>query len=351
MGLAEFLLGKENPFTQWVGDNQNYLGAVAAGLGSGQNIQAGLGSALQMMPEATQLDLHAREKRKADALAEQQANATTNWLAEKYPQYAKLPPSEGFKLALEAEQAKYQGLGAGGGMPANVREWEYFNKLAPEDQSAYLRMKRANPYLDIGTGFVQPDPINPGGVAGPAIVKENFQEAADTAQGAAVGRETGERQMQAPVAQAGLQQANAKTDNVIATIDSALGMTGSGETGLIGSVMGGVPGTKAYDLRAAITTVKANLGFAELQAMRDASPTGGALGQVAVQELEALQSAVANLDANQSEDQIRTNLGLVKQLLERQKQYRQMAVEAKFGAPAPTGGGDDIEAILSGMGL
>lgn len=46
----------------------------------------------------------------------------------------------------------------------------------------------------------------------------------------------------------------------------------------------------------AVKTIQANLGFDALQAMRDASPTGGALGQVAVQELEMLQSTVANLD-------------------------------------------------------
>jgi hypothetical protein len=42
--------------------------------------------------------------------------------------------------------------------------------------------------------------------------------------------------------------------------------------------------------------------------MRDASPTGGALGQVAVQELVALQSTVASLDAAQSPKQLREAL-------------------------------------------
>lgn len=172
--------------------------------------------------------------------------------------------------------------------------------------------------------------------------------------GTTVGKGQGERELQAPMAQVGLEQMNAKTDNVISTIDEALEDAGGGETGLVGSIMGNVPGTKAYDLRSTITTVKANLGFAELQAMRDASPTGGALGQVAVQELEALQSAVANLDANQSEDQLRGNLQLVKQLLDRQKMYRQMSMEAKFSAPgegAPQQPGGDVDAILTGMGI
>ena len=79
-------------------------------------------------------------------------------------------------------------------------------------------------------------------------------------------------------------------------------------TGFWGNLLGNVPGTAAYDARALAQTIRANLGFDQLQAMREASPTGGALGQVAVQELEALQSTIANLDLNQSPDQVMRNL-------------------------------------------
>lgn len=79
-------------------------------------------------------------------------------------------------------------------------------------------------------------------------------------------------------------------------------------TGFWGNLLGNVPGTAAYDARALAQTIRANLGFDQLQAMREASPTGGALGQVAVQELEALQSTIANLDLAQSPDQVMSNL-------------------------------------------
>ncbi len=46
--------------------------------------------------------------------------------------------------------------------------------------------------------------------------------------------------------------------------------------------------------------------------MRQASPTGGALGQVAVQELNFLQAAISNLDVGQSPQQLRDNLSKVK---------------------------------------
>jgi hypothetical protein len=70
--------------------------------------------------------------------------------------------------------------------------------------------------------------------------------------------------------------------------------------------------TGAKDLSADLATIKANLGFAELQAMREASPTGGALGQIAVQELVALQSTLASLDQAQSPSQLKERLGEIK---------------------------------------
>jgi hypothetical protein len=64
------------------------------------------------------------------------------------------------------------------------------------------------------------------------------------------------------------------------------------------------PGGEAGTLRTRIATIKANIGFDRLQKMRDESPTGGALGQVAVQELEALQASIANLSPLQSDAEL-----------------------------------------------
>jgi hypothetical protein len=73
----------------------------------------------------------------------------------------------------------------------------------------------------------------------------------------------------------------------------------------------------------AVKTIQANLGFDALQAMRDASPTGGALGQVAVQELEMLQSTVANLDPTTANfaDNIKRVEELYKRIEQRSADY------------------------------
>jgi len=55
-------------------------------------------------------------------------------------------------------------------------------------------------------------------------------------------------------------------------------------------------------------TIVANIGFDRLQQMRDASPTGGALGQVSERELSTLQAVLGSLALSQSEDQLIKNL-------------------------------------------
>jgi hypothetical protein len=49
--------------------------------------------------------------------------------------------------------------------------------------------------------------------------------------------------------------------------------------------------------------------------MRQASPTGGALGGVAVEELKMLQSALGNLDTNQSPEKFANELRKVKNVV------------------------------------
>ena len=75
-----------------------------------------------------------------------------------------------------------------------------------------------------------------------------------------------------------------------------------------GTLLSGLPESKARDFQATLDTVKANLGFEELQAMRDSSPTGGALGQVTEREIAFLQAIQGNLDAAQSPEQLKAVL-------------------------------------------
>lgn len=124
---------------------------------------------------------------------------------------------------------------------------------------------------------------------------------------------TAKEEADAPKAALKTDQTIQNIDSVITEVDNALDQVGFFSSGLLGKTLSGVPGTDAYDLNKVVTTVKANLGFDRLQAMRDASPTGGALGQVAIQELEALQASVAAIDVGQSREQLVRNINKVKQ--------------------------------------
>jgi hypothetical protein len=97
-------------------------------------------------------------------------------------------------------------------------------------------------------------------------------------------------------------------DRAISTIDSAFLPT----TGASGNLVSNVGGTAAHDLGKLLDTVKSNAGFQELSKMRQASPTGAALGSVTERELALLQSTIGNLDQSQSEAQLKDNLRRVK---------------------------------------
>jgi len=148
-----------------------------------------------------------------------------------------------------------------------------------------------------------------------------------------------------------------KAQNVISTIDDAYSRINSFTAGFGGAILSNIPGTEARDVEGLLNTILANLGFDELKAMRAASPTGGALGQVSERENVLLQSAVRSLENSQSPEQIRKNLALVRKHYDRVLNL--MKVEAygvyddkgnKIDIPSGEDGLKIVEAALAGKG-
>lgn len=115
-----------------------------------------------------------------------------------------------------------------------------------------------------------------------------------------------------------LQDGIAKAQLVTNSVDEALGHINdhpffNPNTGTYGWAAQHIGGTEAYNTKAVLDVIQANLGFDELQKMRAASPTGGALGQVSEKELNFLQSAVASLSLGQDEKQLKKHLSAVKE--------------------------------------
>lgn len=90
--------------------------------------------------------------------------------------------------------------------------------------------------------------------------------------------------------------------------DMLNGGRGQPVTGAAGALAANVPGSEAADARALVETIRANIGFDRLQAMREASPTGGALGNVTERELATLQAVMGSLEFSQSKEQLLQNL-------------------------------------------
>jgi len=104
-----------------------------------------------------------------------------------------------------------------------------------------------------------------------------------------------------------------QTQKMITRLEEAKEVVGTFSTGVQGVALSLIGGTPANTLANRLATIKANVGFDRLQAMREASPTGGALGQVAVQELFSLQAAEGSLDQNQSPEELTKNLDAIEQ--------------------------------------
>lgn len=150
------------------------------------------------------------------------------------------------------------------------------------------------------------------------------------------GRGTGEARADLPKFAAQWRNTVQEADRVQNTIKQAVTNTDFLSAGIAGWASRGVPGTPGFQLARLIDNIKANVGFRGLKQMRYESPTGGALGQVAVLELQFLQAALGNLDTAQNPDQL---VAALQQVDEAYDQYRENA-QADFQAAAASARGD-----------
>lgn len=122
-------------------------------------------------------------------------------------------------------------------------------------------------------------------------------------------------------------------DNAIETARKAYMDVGQLSAGFIGGVTKWIPGTPALNLDQALEPIRAITSFEQLNRMKEASRTGGALGQIAVRELELLSASVASLDTSQGPAQLRENLRKVVQHFSAWKEKVKKAWEVE-GAPS-----------------
>jgi hypothetical protein len=143
---------------------------------------------------------------------------------------------------------------------------------------------------------------------------------------------------------------HAKT--VLSTISDAQKLAGTKTLGFntaagYGGMLSFLPQTAARELAGKISTIKANLGFDRLDQMREDSKTGGALGAIAVKEIEFLQATIASLDQLQDPAALSSALSdiethyntLIKTLEQGAKEAQGGATPSPAGAAPPDGAG------------
>ena len=86
-----------------------------------------------------------------------------------------------------------------------------------------------------------------------------------------------------------------------------------GKLGLA-ALSGTVEGTERSNMEAVLKTLKAQSGFSTLQAMRDSSKTGGALGAINKEEMGLLVAALGSIELSQSKEQFDRNLAIFEQV-------------------------------------
>jgi hypothetical protein len=152
-----------------------------------------------------------------------------------------------------------------------------------------------------------------GRVSAPPAPRQDFRytqdfQAVEPIPGSVAAREATDREKAERVRRESEQQAGFTVMRAIDDAERTIRTAVLPTTGFFAERLSGVGGTAARNLRADLETIRANIGFDQLNQMRQASPTGGALGNVTNQELTFLQSVMGSVDQSQSEDQFLRNL-------------------------------------------
>ena len=227
-------------------------------------------------------------------------------------------------------EARISGRIGGAEDPSIVRTFKHFESLGDpknpdtltEAQKRFLAVQRSQQIEDIpglGLNRVLPtgieqiagEPTIVGGIEGRSGAAERGkQEAAIAAIPQSVSvRAQSEAATRLPSELASLDSIIAASDRVIEKIEDIMPLTE--QAGIPVAVRGDLPGGLGGDprrLKQEATSLKANFGFDTLQKMRNASKTGGALGQVSERELDLLINALQAIDVEGEPEALQQNL-------------------------------------------
>ena len=97
-------------------------------------------------------------------------------------------------------------------------------------------------------------------------------------------------------------------DTIWRAAKTARELVGSTSTGLIGMAMGNLPTSDAAEVKRQVAVLKSNASVAGIQAMREASKTGGAVGSPSDKDMAILQDKAGALDPNAGPERFQQQL-------------------------------------------
>jgi hypothetical protein len=296
MGLANTLgwTGVDN----FISPRRNTLTALGASLLSGR---PGVG-----VSEGIQADTAYAVQQKAEAERLANINQTAEWLQNNYPEYAGLPPEQGWQLAL-----KEQG---GGSQPASIQEYQFYSNQelsagrAPKPYDEWrqgsnqtVRAGLGQPVILRKRGSLETSPFMPmsdGTYINPLTQEVANEEwefdpsyiAAQRAQGTKIGGEVGAAQFDLPAAKLSMEQSLGAIADIRAQSD------GMGQQfGKLGGVIPeqmipAIPGTEKAKFQVAVDR-GVNRAFLEAREIL----RGG--GQITDFESRKAESAITNMQS------------------------------------------------------
>ncbi len=164
--------------------------------------------------------------------------------------------------------------------------------------------------------------------------KENYQENFDKSRGTVDGKAIAEAPGNLAKAASSAQQSAVAANLVDEDINRAISMIDNSLIPLtgVGDYLSDVKGSPQSNLKSILHTIKSNVGFDRLQQMREASPTGGALGAVSDNENVLLQSAMGALEQSQTDDQLKFNLQRLQKVRQEGQERIRRAFELDYSA-------------------
>lgn len=320
---------------------------------------------------------NARNTAREQQQAVQQRNMTLEWLGKNRPELAQmvqagLPIEQAWQEAIKQPKAqiseyaereaaaqqygldintpegrafvlggKYEMPGAGGAKQTDdITEYRFAveNGFQGSFMDFQQAIKGASAPRSVGTippgmqlvsgpdGSMRMEPI-PGGPA---------EQEAMAAQQAGQAKMAGEAQK--------AEIATTAIDRILNKIEKPKGIFDLPEVGPVGGRLADARvNQEAIDVQNDLATLQSIVSFDRLQAMREASPTGGALGAVSERELALLQSSMGALNQYSSPEQLKQTLRFIKGVMDKFAAYPQAAQAA---GSAASGVSPDIQSLI-----